>query len=443
MTDWDGELVDLASGPVHAFSEWPVPDVPRAAVGVYTIWDADQLMYVGMAGRGMGAGWAELADQLHEVLGEEHRPRKTALLCLSEINPLTDARALRALTRALTEEHVPFALAVTPIYRDPARKRDTRLLEEDGLVRVLRDAQEGGAAIISLGLTYQSAKRTGEEAEFWDEQRHAPLLERSSEDTHRRIDLAINEFAACGLYPVAWSTPRGMATPADYAEMAQSFSTVCENRLPSLHAPSPQSFPYPIARDGYGQRIVPGSTARLTGRQRSRAALQVAKEAEIVRDPWVSFAITPDATAAEVRKLVSGLRKRGWEFANLRKMNNWVKSTPLQTYTRAQDTRLGEVIPAGWNATLFLPNGKRDRQFERAAKEGYGQDAKLPAGAIAVAYPPGVDLDEVFLPGGPGRHLTHAMAQGTMRAVTLFAIGACLLFLALYLVQVTLQRRRA
>ena len=47
-------LAALATGPLHSFSEWPNPDVPAVAFGVYTVWLPDaKLLYVGMSGRGM------------------------------------------------------------------------------------------------------------------------------------------------------------------------------------------------------------------------------------------------------------------------------------------------------------------------------------------------------------------------------------------------------
>ncbi len=42
-------LENLETGSLYLFRDWPVAAVPRAA-GVYTIWEADALMYVGMAG---------------------------------------------------------------------------------------------------------------------------------------------------------------------------------------------------------------------------------------------------------------------------------------------------------------------------------------------------------------------------------------------------------
>ena len=36
----------------HRFADWPNRDIPAVAVGVYVIWDGDQLVYCGMPGRG-------------------------------------------------------------------------------------------------------------------------------------------------------------------------------------------------------------------------------------------------------------------------------------------------------------------------------------------------------------------------------------------------------
>lgn len=48
-------LAALETGPVRSFAEWPDPSVPKVAAGVYTIWDEDLLVYVGMAGRAITA----------------------------------------------------------------------------------------------------------------------------------------------------------------------------------------------------------------------------------------------------------------------------------------------------------------------------------------------------------------------------------------------------
>lgn len=43
---------ELASRPLFRFADWPNEQVPRRAVGVYTVWREDAFIYVGMSGRG-------------------------------------------------------------------------------------------------------------------------------------------------------------------------------------------------------------------------------------------------------------------------------------------------------------------------------------------------------------------------------------------------------
>jgi hypothetical protein len=45
-------VIELETGPLFRFTDWPNENVPRRAAGVYAIWRADQLVYVGMSGRG-------------------------------------------------------------------------------------------------------------------------------------------------------------------------------------------------------------------------------------------------------------------------------------------------------------------------------------------------------------------------------------------------------
>jgi len=47
-------LAELRDGPLYRFADWPNPAVPNGRIGVYTVWHADQLIYVGMAGRAIG-----------------------------------------------------------------------------------------------------------------------------------------------------------------------------------------------------------------------------------------------------------------------------------------------------------------------------------------------------------------------------------------------------
>jgi hypothetical protein len=53
---------ELEAGPLHRFVDWPNEQVPKRAAGVYTVWEGDRLLYVGMSGRAMTAEDLEVGD---------------------------------------------------------------------------------------------------------------------------------------------------------------------------------------------------------------------------------------------------------------------------------------------------------------------------------------------------------------------------------------------
>ena len=55
-------MQELETGPLHRFRDWPNEPVPKRAAGVYTVWDGERLLYVGMSGRAMTAEDLEVSD---------------------------------------------------------------------------------------------------------------------------------------------------------------------------------------------------------------------------------------------------------------------------------------------------------------------------------------------------------------------------------------------
>jgi hypothetical protein len=53
---------ELETGPLHRFQEWPNQQVPKRAAGVYTVWEGDRLLYVGMSGRALTTEDLEVSD---------------------------------------------------------------------------------------------------------------------------------------------------------------------------------------------------------------------------------------------------------------------------------------------------------------------------------------------------------------------------------------------
>jgi hypothetical protein len=55
-SDIDVALAELRDGPLYRFADWPNPAVANGMIGAYTVWQAEQLVYAGMAGRDLSPG---------------------------------------------------------------------------------------------------------------------------------------------------------------------------------------------------------------------------------------------------------------------------------------------------------------------------------------------------------------------------------------------------
>ncbi len=51
MPDGAAIIDHLAHGPLHRFADWPNANVPRVAIGLYSVWRDEEFIYIGMAGR--------------------------------------------------------------------------------------------------------------------------------------------------------------------------------------------------------------------------------------------------------------------------------------------------------------------------------------------------------------------------------------------------------
>lgn len=59
----DDYLLPLITGDLYRFEDWPNPKIRLVEPGVYTIWEGDQLIYVGYAGRKLTAKYVSTLDQ--------------------------------------------------------------------------------------------------------------------------------------------------------------------------------------------------------------------------------------------------------------------------------------------------------------------------------------------------------------------------------------------
>jgi hypothetical protein len=139
-------LRSLEEGPRLRFSDWPTQAVPKVAAGVYTIWDHDRFIYVGMAGRGLAADAIDAPDEPVKAKGLMTRLHSHASgrrsgdqfcvyvcdrfivpeLSAAQLSQLADGPlSLDALTRHLIHERYEYTFVTT------ANGADALALERD------------------------------------------------------------------------------------------------------------------------------------------------------------------------------------------------------------------------------------------------------------------------------------------------------------------------
>ena len=262
-----------------------------------------------------------LADLLHEVFktGVARKPR--AVLRLEDVSTHIPPARLERLVDYLEGAKVPFAIALIPNQRLGDGSVEP-LAEKLRLVRTLRRAQNRARATIVLHGFFHTFG-TGEDYEFWDEVKDAPLAGETRDLYACKLTHGIRILRDLGLEPRYWETPHYAASPLGYKTFAEFFSHVIENRREESWTP------YPHGPDQYGQTLIHenlGYIAPAEGRTVERQ-LERARLLQIVRNAWaVGFVHPAVVPVREVERLVKGLRELGYEFADVSEIKTMVNS---------------------------------------------------------------------------------------------------------------------
>ncbi|HEY7035615.1 MAG TPA: DUF2334 domain-containing protein, partial [Thermomicrobiales bacterium] len=188
------------------------------------------------------------ADVLHEFfetgIGEERR----AVVRLEDVSVHIDPQHITGAADLLQSHGVPFLMGVIPNQRY-ADGSIVSLRTRPAFVAALRTATERGATIALHG--YHHTWGTGEDYEFWDETRNAPIAGETWEMYAAKVEDGIKILRDLRLEPRLWETPHYAASPLAYRVFAHYFSHAVENREPASW------LPYPTAPDEYGQALIP------------------------------------------------------------------------------------------------------------------------------------------------------------------------------------------
>jgi|LakMenEpi03Aug12_release.lakeMendotaPanAssembly.Ray.scaffolds.fasta_scaffold181458_2 uncharacterized protein YdaL len=354
-------------------------------------------------------------DVLFDLLEEKplYSEVRPAFVRFEDIHPCLPLWQLEAYSRIFREAQAPFTISLIPIFADPlmARvddpaQRFTPLTKAPFFLSFLRNAEEQQGSFLYHGITHQYRDKknpfngmSGDDFEFWDAIRNAPLVEDSADYVLNRLQDGFQLIKQAGITTHAWLTPHYQASPLDFIVFGQVFDWnvgrvtyfPAESNLkellpghlsfdragpdgqaerlsffkhlkvshPENMLPNGQFFPFEIFGDFYGQRLIPENLGNIQPflneqvykTQDIADMARSAKRNRVLRDHWASLFIHPvlvyppsdegvgdfPGDGKKITELIRTIQSLGYQFISLKE---WTKQHPMRERPQREEIRL-------------------------------------------------------------------------------------------------------
>ena len=277
------------------------------------------------------------ADVLHDILGEDHPVKHTALVRIEDVNPTTDPDSLWRIVKYLKGENIPFAVGLTPVFIDPVNKLEYHLEEMPELLAVLRKIPQMGGTFILHGYTHQYHGVTTDDYEFWDDIADKPVRGDSYDNAALRIEKGLRECFSNDIYPLVWETPHYFASDNAYHAIKKYFSLVYERRRVRNFLGTDQFFPYRVT-DIFGQETIPENLGYVhLDKPDAQEIIDAARLNLSVRDCFASFFFHPIIDISYLRQIVKGVRKLGYVFGDIKEFSPEVRAKDKAIVSQTTD----------------------------------------------------------------------------------------------------------
>jgi hypothetical protein len=307
---------------------------------------------------GEGTRYLVLCDLLHDILGINHPSEMRAMVRIEDVSIDDDPDDLTRIAGWLSDRHIPFTIAIIPIFRDPAHSLEIRLGDRKSTVEAIHTMIAKGGTPLMHGITHQVHGLSGDEYEFWDELGNKPVGGDSAEFVTRRLRMGFAECFNNDIYPVAFEVPHYGASDIDYRTLAQSFSLFYDRPMVVPDDTTAQMVPYPVV-DQYGRHIVPESLGYLPEDDPDPLKLiQYARSLRVVRDGIASFYFHPFLKQKLLEQVVQGISDMGYHFASLREFNGQVDFQGQYAVRTASGTIQLSPKDEYWRVQLFNAGGQ-------------------------------------------------------------------------------------
>ena len=230
-----------------------------------------------------------LSDLLHDMIGVNHAESHQAMVRLEDVGALVSVTAMRSLTNYLYTRRIPFSIATIPYYADPLGSYNggvpmfVPMSQATNLKTAINYALPRGGEVVMHGYTHQYSNWrnkytgvSGDDYEFWDIVGNKPVPDDTTPAwADGRYQAGLAELSSAGYTATAWETPHYHGSAQASRTAAQRFGKTYQRvvyytaDVPNFNAAVEkdfamgQIFPYPIARDYYGQRVLPESLGNI------------------------------------------------------------------------------------------------------------------------------------------------------------------------------------
>jgi uncharacterized protein YdaL len=307
---------------------------------------------------GEGTRYLVMCDLLHDILGIYHASDQRAMVRIEDVSVDDDPDDLKSIATWLSDRHIPFQIALIPIFRDPAHSLEIRLGDRKSTVEAIQTMIAKGGTPVMHGVTHQVHGLSGDEYEFWDELGNRAVGGDSADFVTRRLRMGFAECFNNGIYPVAFEVPHYGASDIDYKTLGETFSLFYDRPMVTPDDTTAQLVPYPVI-DQYGRHIVPETLGYLPEDDPDPLKLvEYARTMRVVRDGYASFYFHPFLKQKLLEQVVQGVSDLGYHFVSIRTFDGTVDFEGQYAVRTTSGTINLKPKDQYWRVQLFDTNGQ-------------------------------------------------------------------------------------
>lgn len=310
------------------------------------------------------------SDLLNGMFSFKRDSKGKVYIRIEDVHPFRDQKKLRAMADYLSDEGVPFMIALIPTYVDTKTGYINTISHKKDFAKTIRYMQEKGGSVILHGYTHQNSKEeaSGEGFEFWDGQKDEPLKCDIEKYVYDKVGSGLKECVKNGIYPLGFEAPHYAMDIKGYREIKKYFSTYVGQYQSNNEKFTTTPFPYTIYHTDSFNKLIPENL----GYVESENNLSIPSIKENFKQVSLSKGYTAGAffhcylDIKYLKEIVQFFKSQNVDFLDLKEEDNWVKWEDIS------------IKSADGDIDVNYPKEKyKDIEEEKPKKVGYIENINL------------------------------------------------------------------